>query len=90
MNIIKRKINSFSRIELISNSLVVFDIDETLMTFDYKNQDLENPIVLDYENLMEFMENLKNNKCKMIFLTARSPSTRLKTIEYLKEQQFLG
>ncbi len=85
MNVIKRKINTFSKIEIIPNSLIVFDIDETIMTFDYDKKDLENPIKLDNENLKEFIENLKKNKCKIIFLTARCPSTRTKTIEDLKK-----
>jgi predicted secreted acid phosphatase len=85
MSCIKKIINSFSQIIIIPNSLIVLDIDETLLTFDYKNNNTDEPIKLDNENLHKFMIKAKELKCDIIFLTARSHIIHNKTIKDLKK-----
>ncbi len=75
-------IKSFSEIEIVPNSLIVLDIDETLLTYSTgASADL---IMLDHVNLNNFLKAAKKEKCKVIFLTARMKSTQDETIDELK------
>lgn len=111
-----KDITSFSQIEYIKpNSLVVLDIDETILTFSninrewwdktynnflhlYKNKDEANkqseilwanniskntPIILDNVNLHIFLEKASENKCELIFLTARNKNISDLTMKQL-------
>lgn len=108
-------INSFSQINSIKpNTLVVLDIDETLITFHQVNTEWwdntynkllpsykentythveliwtdhvsnNNPILLDKDNLSNFLENIQRKNCELILLTARDKSISSLTVKHLK------
>ncbi len=79
------KISNFSQIEIIPNSLVVLDIDETVLTFDYKSKNYVDPIKLDCDNLNKFIFACKKSKCSLILLTARLSSQHDETVQNIKD-----
>lgn len=85
MNCKITKINSFSQIEIIPNSLVVLDIDETVLTFDFKSRNYVNPIKLDCDNLNKFIFACKKSKCSIILLTARLSSQHDETVRNIED-----
>ncbi len=85
MNSQIKAITNFSDIEIIPNSLVVLDIDETILTFDYKSRNFITPIKLDNINLDNFIKKCKKSQCKIILLTARLIRQHDETVRNLKE-----
>ncbi len=81
-------INNFSEIEILPNSLVVLDIDETILTFDYKSREFNTPIKLDSKNLDDFIKTCKKSGCKIILLTARLIRQHDETVRNLKDIEF--
>ncbi len=81
-------ISNFSQIEIIPNSLIVLDIDETILTFDYKSKKINIPIKLDSENFNNFIKVCKKTGCKIILLTARFGAQHDETIQNLKDIEF--
>ncbi len=88
MNCKITKISNFSQIEIIPNSLVVLDVDETILTFDYKSRNFTNPIKLDCDNLDNFIKTCKKSGCIIILLTARLIRQHDETVRNLKEIEF--
>jgi len=111
-----KHINSFSQINSLKpNTLVVLDIDDTIMSFpnikkEWWNETLkeylylgnerayneveslwiqriieEPPELLDQTNLMKFLDQISNNNCELIFLTARDKKLSYLTIHQLEE-----
>jgi hypothetical protein len=109
-------ISSFSEIEVVPNSLVILDIDETVLTFPqitkhwWKEKigyyydittDIHlaekyaldewrhiaystDPIQLDSENQLKFIDNIYQNNCELIFLTARNEDLSCITYNHLR------
>jgi hypothetical protein len=110
------QVSSFSEIEIVPNSLVILDIDETVLTFpqitkhwwketvDYyyeittdkhlsEKYTLDDwrhiafstdPIRLDSENQLKFIEKIYQNNCELIFLTARNEDLSSITYKHLR------
>ncbi len=79
---------NFSQIKVIPNSLIVLDIDETILTFDYKSINFNIPIKLDSENFNNFIKACKKSGCKIILLTSRLGVQHDETIQNLKDIEF--
>lgn len=78
-----KEVYSFSQILIIENSLVVLDIDDTLLTFN--GYSYWNPIKLDAIHLDTFIENCLNRHCIIIVLTARPEWSLKQTMKDLKK-----
>jgi predicted secreted acid phosphatase len=110
-----QKVTSFNQIPIIKKSLVVLDIDETIMGFpnitklwwkETFNKHLDvvgtkaiankllveewrehvainKPYLHDKSNLNKFIEEIENNSCQLLFLTARDPKMTKVTHEHL-------
>ena len=87
------QITKFNQIDIIPNSLIVLDIDETIIKFDNINKkwwrntfDKYYSLTQDYDNadnlsLDEWISYVNKHDCDLIFLTARNAS--LKDITHL-------
>ena len=78
-----KEVYSFSQIPIIEHSLVVLDIDDTLLTFNGYNY--WNPIKLDEIHLDRFIENCLKLHCILIVLTARPEWALKHTMRDLKK-----
>ena len=110
-----KPIKTFSEIDIIPNSLVILDIDETVLSFpqitknwwkekisyyydttnDIKLADKyaldewrriaysTEPIKLDTVNQLKFIEQIYQNNCELIFLTARNKDLSFITYKHL-------
>jgi len=90
-------INSFNNIEITDNSLVLCDIDETLLTNKFiklKPKENNKPVIkmnlpkyTDKKGFLNLMQKLNRTNSKLCFVTARD----IKYFEFTRKQfKFLG
>jgi len=110
------KISNLDKITLIENSLVVLDIDETIMTHreingnwwkdkinfyleihhkfelaqeyaynDWKEYVMSTPPeLINYSSFFNFLQEINNKNCQLIFITARNKDLENLTIDHFK------